>query len=252
MQIDTAMSGKECLALIQEKAYHIIFLDYQMPEMDGLETFKRIRELKENRSKDAVVIALTANAVSGAKEMFLQEGFRDYLSKPIIASKLDKMIKKYLPKELVLETKVEQQKEPSAKTVVGQEESLAETQEYKKDERQENGLVDWNLGRAYCMGNEEFYREVLQVLLTSNSDEELIRYYGEADFENYRIKAHAVKTNMANIGALEASDMAKELELAIKLRGDVTYVREHHDEFLAMYGRVMEEVKRYLNVKCWK
>ena len=94
MQIDTAMSGKECLALIEKNAYHIIFMDHQMPEMDGVETLRRIRELKTNRSKDAVIIILTANAVSGAREMFLQEGFRDYLSKPIIAVQLEKMIQK--------------------------------------------------------------------------------------------------------------------------------------------------------------
>ena len=103
MQIDTAKSGEECLAQIQQDAYHIIFMDHLMPEMDGVETLKRIRELKTNRSKDAVIIILTANAVSGARDMFLQEGFDDYLSKPIILAKLENMIQKYLPEELLKE-----------------------------------------------------------------------------------------------------------------------------------------------------
>ena len=102
MQIDTAMSGKECLEQIENHAYHIIFMDHMMPDMDGVETLRQIRELKTNRSKDAIIIILTANAVSGAREMFLQEGFNDYLSKPIIVTELESMIQKYLPKELLL------------------------------------------------------------------------------------------------------------------------------------------------------
>ena len=70
---------------MEKNAYHIIFMDHLMPEMDGVETLRRIRELKTNRSKDAVIIILTANTVSGARGMFLREGFADYLSKPIIA-----------------------------------------------------------------------------------------------------------------------------------------------------------------------
>ncbi|MGN0413197.1 MAG: ATP-binding protein [Lachnospiraceae bacterium] len=101
MQIDTAKSGKECLERIEKNAYHIIFMDHLMPEMDGVETLKQIRELKTNQSKDAVIIILTANAVSGAREMFLQEGFDDYLSKPIIVAKLEKMIRNYLPPDLL-------------------------------------------------------------------------------------------------------------------------------------------------------
>ena len=92
MQIDTAMSGKECLARIEQNAYHMIFMDYLMPEMDGVETLRQIKKLKTNQSKDAVIIALTANAVSGAREMFLEEGFVNFLSKPINAVKLEQMI----------------------------------------------------------------------------------------------------------------------------------------------------------------
>ena len=101
MQIDTAMSGKECLAMMKKETYHIIFMDHQMPEMDGVETLKQSALLQDNLSKDAIMIILTANAVSGAREMFLREGFRDYLSKPIVVSMLEEMILKYLPPELV-------------------------------------------------------------------------------------------------------------------------------------------------------
>ena len=116
MQIDTAMSGKECLARMKKTAYHIVFMDHLMPEMDGVETLRQIREMKDNRSKDAVIIVLTANAVSGAKEMFLKEGFDDYLSKPIIASKLEKMIQKYLPGDILLKNDSRQKEEIAAKS----------------------------------------------------------------------------------------------------------------------------------------
>ena len=240
MQIDTAMSGKECLALIEKNAYHIIFMDHQMPEMDGVETLRRIRELKTNRSKDAVIIILTANAVSGAREMFLQEGFRDYLSKPIIAVQLEKMIQKYLPEELVLKNDLE-------KNDLGKKEEISVESVGDVEETQsENSLVDWKMGKAFCMDDEEFYREMLQTFLDSPSAMELRRYYEEADFENYRIKIHAIKSNLANIGAMTASDMAKQLELALKNDNNVSYVQAHHEEFMAVYENVVSEVRTYI------
>lgn len=102
MQIDTAMSGKECLELMKENHYHIVFLDHLMPDMDGVETLNQAKMLKNSKSQDAVMIVLTANAVSGAREKFLQEGFDDYLSKPISLPLLKEMILKYLPKELIM------------------------------------------------------------------------------------------------------------------------------------------------------
>ncbi|MDD6570907.1 MAG: response regulator [Thermoflexaceae bacterium] len=235
MQIDTAMSGKECLARMEQNAYHMIFMDHLMPEMDGVETLRRIRELKTNRSKDAVIIILTANAVSGAREMFLEEGFADYLSKPIIAVKLEKMIQKYLPAELLLRN------DPGQK-----EEIPVTTGAHDEDAQSENSLVDWKKGKALCMEDEEFYREMLQLFLDSPSAVELGRYYEESDFENYRIKIHAMKTNLANLGAASASEMAKQLELALKNENNVSYVQEHHDEFMVVYESVVSEVKAYM------
>lgn len=102
MQIDTAMNGKECLELMKENHYHIVFLDHLMPDMDGVETLNQAKMLKNSKSQDAVMIVLTANAVAGAREKFLQEGFDDYLSKPISLPLLKEMILKYLPKELIM------------------------------------------------------------------------------------------------------------------------------------------------------
>jgi CheY-like chemotaxis protein len=102
MQIDTASGGEQSLDMIRKGSYDIVFMDHLMPEMDGIETLKKgIEEGIINLNK-IPVIALTANAIMGAKEMFLSEGFSDYLSKPIESNKLAEMLVKYLPGEKVI------------------------------------------------------------------------------------------------------------------------------------------------------
>lgn len=100
VQIDDVNSGFACLDKIRQQSYDIIFMDHMMPEMDGIETLQRMRE-SEHKCKDTPVIILTANAVAGAREHYLKKGFADYLSKPVNAQKLESMIQKYLPRELV-------------------------------------------------------------------------------------------------------------------------------------------------------
>ncbi len=101
MEIDVAESGKICLDLVKKNRYDLIFLDHMMPEMDGIETLHAMRELEDNRSVESPIVALTANAITGAKEMYLAEGFDAFLSKPIHPEKLEQMILKLLPRELL-------------------------------------------------------------------------------------------------------------------------------------------------------
>ncbi len=101
IHIDTAGSGQEALELVVKNAYDIIFLDHRMPNMDGIECFKKMRELPDNKSIDAPVVSLTANAVSGAREEYLTIGFADYLTKPIDSEKLEDMLIRYLPESKV-------------------------------------------------------------------------------------------------------------------------------------------------------
>ncbi len=234
MQIDTAMSGRECLSMMEKNAYHIIFVDHQMPEMDGVETLKQSVLLQNNLSKDAIMIILTANAVSGAREMFLQEGFEDYLSKPIVVSKLEEMILKYLPQELI------------KKEALIEEDSVdvPETTENKEIKTQ---YIDLEKGRKFCMDDEAFFRKILDMFAKSVYAQELNQYFENSDFSNYGIKVHAIKTNLANIGAEGASDMAKQLEFALKKENNVAYVQEHHAEFIRVYKQVQDEAKAYLS-----
>lgn len=97
MQIDTASSGAQCLEMVQKKDYHLVLLDHLMPEMDGIETLQKMRET----GLELPVIALTANAIAGAKETYIQAGFQDYLSKPLNVNDLEEMVRKYLPEELI-------------------------------------------------------------------------------------------------------------------------------------------------------
>ena len=148
------------------------------------------------------------------------------------------MIQKYLPEELFLQNDWEQKEIiPVASVDTASSEPL------------ENGPVDWKRGKLYCMEDEDFYREILQMFLDSTLPMELRRYYEESDFDNYRVKVHAMKSNLANIGAKNTSDMAKRLELALKNDNDVSYVQENHDKFMKEYGRVVSEVKTYMEGK---
>lgn len=96
MKIDCVLSGREAIAAVQAKEYDLIFLDHMMPELDGVETLRRIRKLPGERFGRLPVVALTANAVNGAREMFLKEGFSDFLSKPVDISELNEILVKWL------------------------------------------------------------------------------------------------------------------------------------------------------------
>ena len=100
IQIDPAKNGASCLELVQKNRYDIIFLDHMMPEMDGIETLQNMKLLEENPNRNTPVIMLTANAIVGAKEEYMEAGFTDYLTKPVQETLLHEMIMKYLPKEL--------------------------------------------------------------------------------------------------------------------------------------------------------
>ena len=99
IKADTASSGRQCLEMVTQTAYDLIFMDHMMPEMDGVETYAEMKKLENSLNKDTPVIMLTANAITGIQEQFLQAGFTDYLSKPVSGDKLENMILKYLPEE---------------------------------------------------------------------------------------------------------------------------------------------------------
>lgn len=228
MHIDTASNGEEALKQLEQETYHMIFLDHMMPVMDGMETLKEIRD--RNLCPGVPVIVLTANAVYGAKESYQQAGFDDYLSKPVGIKQLEAMIRKYLPAELVLD----KEEQPPIEELV-------------KEEKEASFLaglsfLDVASGLAYCAGSEEFYREMLQSYLDNSKYEEIRKFYGMEDWENYRILVHALKSTSLSIGATEFSNQAKELELAAK-EGRIEDIRKGHEDMMGCYGRLLKQIQ---------
>jgi signal transduction histidine kinase/DNA-binding response OmpR family regulator len=142
ISIDAAASGPECIRMVQEQKYDAIFLDHMMPDMDGIETLHYLKELDTNKSATAPIIALTANAISGARELYLSEGFDDFLTKPIVPEKLEAMLVKHLPQEKVIKTVRNSQSK--------QEEEILELEnsQKSKNELAKKDLVDIQLEKV--------------------------------------------------------------------------------------------------------
>ena len=200
VQIDTAESGYECLKLVQKKKYDIIFLDHRMPGIDGIETLKRMRELPEHLNGDTPVISLTANAVSGARETYIQAGFHDYLTKPISSTQLEEMMLKYLPKEKVEE-------------VSGAQTGPSEEETNLPQWLEQDDCLDTAEGIRHC-GSVEAYMDALTVFAESvrTGAEEIARFFDEKDWKNFTTKVHALKSTARVIGAKELSEKARRLE----------------------------------------
>lgn len=214
MNIYEAGSGEACIGLVEQQVFDMIFLDYMMPNMDGMETLQILKE--KNLCENTPVIMLTANAVVGAREQYLEAGFDDYLAKPIAPDKLDKMILKFLPKELVKEG------EPVAVTS-----SVAEDPELPQ-------LDEFDFSYAMnLLRSEELLKKTLVDFynLLSRLPEKLVALYDAiAQADNlalYRIEVHGLKSTAATVGALLLSKIARLLEVAA-INGDVARIAAVH------------------------
>ena len=172
MQIDLCTSGVEAIEKVKVNSYDLVFMDHMMPEMNGIEATKHIREKYTNLP----IIALTANAVSGTKEMFLSSGFNDFLSKPIDIIKLNSILEKWLPEE---------KQEKAMGTVL------------------ESSNVNLEILDIFYKDGLKKIKEIKECLETDN-------------YPLYTIYIHALKSASASIGALDLSEMSKSLEMAGK------------------------------------
>lgn len=212
IQIDEAAGGLECLEMVCQKHYDIIFLDHMMPDMDGIETLHQMMKWENYPCKSTPVVALTANAVSGAREMYLAEGFYHFLSKPINPEKLEKMIMETLPKEKVV---LMEKKEHSGET--------AEMEELPAVDG-----IDWEYALLHCKDTgvlmdtiQDFYRfadteymslkQFLEILEEDGAEEQSAQA-----MEQYRIKVHSMKSSAAMIGAVSLAGVARMLEYAAR------------------------------------
>ncbi|MCR5100814.1 MAG: response regulator [Butyrivibrio sp.] len=238
---DLVTSGIEAIDKVKERQYDIIFLDHMMPKLDGIETLEKMRE-DRLLSENTKVIALTANAISGAKEKYLEAGFDDYLSKPIEIKMLQEKIKKYLPKQLE-----ETRKKDDDMSILEffpdeeiQGEDKASESDILFDELEKNG-INTKSGMQYCADSREFYIEILQDFVSSyiSKSNVLQESYGSMDIDTYRIQIHALKGNARTIGDENLSELAKELEIAAR-ENNIELIKEKHNDFMEQYKNIVD------------
>ena len=209
IRIDEADSGEQCLEKVVNKKYDLIFLDHMMPGLDGIETLHAMETLEGNMNHGVPVIALTANAVTGAKEMYLKEGFNAFLTKPIIYAKLEKMIMQYLPKEKITGGNIGL----NAPQIEGSDSS--EIRELLE------GIPEINLEYAYLHNNspEALYDIMVDFAKLIESDADALESFrsklpDEEALKQYRVKVHSMKASASMIGATSISGVARMLEVA--------------------------------------
>ena len=234
------MSGQAAIELAEKKHYDIIFLDHMMPKLDGVETLAILKE--RGLVEGTAVIALTANAVLGAREMYLGAGFSDYLSKPIESEQLEKKLVKYLPEKLVTYRTFIL---PTAADPYAAEQSDLFGYSELTDMRERCPGLNVLTGMGYCMDSKEFYLETLQAYYDSDRCTELEMAFSQKDTEDYRIIVHSVKSASLTIGAVQLSEHAKMLEFAAR-DGDDGYIREHHAGFIDEYKDILSGIGKVL------
>ena len=192
----------------------MVFLDHMMPEMDGIETFRHIRE--EKLCEGVPIIMLTANAIVGDREKYLEEGFTDFLSKPIMPDKLDKMILHYLPKGFANNCEEEQVNDNEnegmlPENIVSEKHRLPQEQ-VLEELRNRLPQINFEKGLAICSEDVTFYLELFGDFSKLPIKEELEGFLSKGDYNNYRIRIHGFKNNAYSIGAMELGDLAYEME----------------------------------------
>ncbi len=253
VDLTVCMGGEEALELVKKNVYDIILLDHMMPVMDGMETLAHLKNAPYNMSKDAAVIALTANAVSGVREMYLAAGFDDYMSKPITGKRLEEMLAKHLPEGKVVYTKVER----SALLQETAEQPPAPPPAEETAEEEEP-LFDTVVGIRYCGESDEMYREILQIFVDMRDEkrEEMDRLFAEEKWSEYSIIAHSLKSNSLNVGGKRLSKLCLQLELAGKgikagenVEENIKFIKENHSAAMTLYDETIVNAKDYLDKK---
>lgn len=248
LHIDTADSGFQALELVKQKRYDVIFLDQRMPEMDGVETLQKMKELKESRNLETPVIMLTANAVAGARDMFLAAGFDDYLPKPINGKHLEEKLLEYLPQEKITR-KGDKDFAATAPADGGASEGtssasdLSETDAARIAAFRKIGQIDYRTALTNCM-KEDILLDAVHAFYVGGKTgpEEIEAYLAAADAKNYTVKVHALKSSARIIGATELSKQAAYLEGC----GDVANwaeINEKTPELLAAYRALVAALK---------
>ncbi len=234
LKIDTAINADEALKAAAEKKYDVIFLDHMMPDKDGIEALHELKSGAGGKNALPPVICLTANAISGARERYLEAGFDDYLSKPIDSAKLEETLIKYLPEEKVERVRID---EGFAGNATGTGALLQEAAD-------EVG-IDISKGVENCGDNEE-YLSVLKIFYSTLEKKtgELEESFDSKDMKSYAVRVHALKSSLRIIGAGRLSGMAEKLEFAAKNKDENTVIKDHPSfaEGMALLKKALDTV----------
>lgn len=235
MQVITADSAKTAFSLLRSKDFHIVFMDHMMPEIDGVEATRIIRNMEGDYYKDLPIIALTANAVNGVRETFIEAGMNDFIAKPIELSVLDRILKYWLPDELI--------KAPTSDAQYVEEKRKAAL----TDSSGESDMFSPEAGIFYTGGDEEAYLEILEMYVTKSEQKRkyIQELFDTKSWKNYIIEVHALKSTSLTIGSKTLSELAKELELAGKAE-NYKPIEEKNECLLQMYEKVASLGAEYL------
>ena len=233
MQIDTALSGAESIELAERTSYDLILMDQRMPGMDGTEALHAIRADEQGLNRATPVICLTADAVIGAREHYLAEGFTGYLTKPIDSRALEKLLIQLLPQDKLIRGRAEPDAAPEAENA--EETVFAPLREVG---------VDPALGLRYCQHDEAFYRSILREYARSEEEKvpELEKACAARDWKSYAVVVHALKSSSRMIGATALADIAARLEAEAN-RGDGEAVRRDHAALLSGCGALVGAIR---------
>lgn len=240
MQVLTVESGRAAISMLRSKDIDIVFMDHMMPEMDGVETTKAIRSMEGEYYKKLPIIALTANAVNGVRDMYLEAGLNDFLAKPIELSALDRTLKTWLPRELI---KVPTRSESAERT------GNTKPERKKKSSNTDSELLNVDTGLFYTGGDADAYNDILDVYVRKAPDklDHIRKLFEERSWKTYIIEVHALKSSSLTIGSKPLSELAKELELAGKA-GNYSLIEEKNSTMLDMYQKVAELGRKHLGL----
>lgn len=237
---DTADGGAKAVSLAAKKQYDIIFMDQMMPEMDGVEAMKRIRALGSSYAVKMPIIALTANAIAGTRNLLIAEGFTDYASKPLPIKVLENLLTKYLPK--------------GSYTISAESHSAGDVSDMKGVLKNEKAVlelpdyVDQEIGLTNAGEDIAQYREVIGIVFKYAKEKlaTVRELFDNEDYERYTIEVHALKSNAATVGAMKLADKAKALEDAGKT-GDIETIKRDTDAFLEEYAVFAEDLRKCID-----
>ena len=237
LQMDTASSGTEAVEMARTRPYDLILMDQRMPGMDGVEAMHVIRTQVGGVNLNTPIICLTADAVIGAKERYIAEGFTDYLTKPIDSVKLERMMLCYLPEDKVTVVGHAADGNTATATPVGKGDQFAPLRRA--------GIVP-DVGMQFCNQDEALYGELLREYAGTADDRvrDIARYYNAKDWKNYAILVHAIKSASKTIGAAELSEIAAKLEKAAD-EGRAADVARDHGTMLRSYADAISAIREW-------